>query len=153
MNLTDSQKTTVGQWVSQGDSIANIQRQLADKFQASMTYMEVRFLVDDLNIIFEEPEPEPDLDVSDADSESEVVEPELVDATAGVVLDVDAIMLPGALVSGSVTFTDGVSLKWQLSAAGQLGLIPGADPEYRPNPEDIQDFQAQLEEVLRSKGY
>ena len=147
MDLTESQKTTVGQWVSAGQSIADIQRQLSDQFKLSMTYMEVRFLVDDLNIIFEEPEPELD--------EAEVEEPEVVDESAngGVVLDVDALMLPGALVSGSVTFSDGVSLKWQLSVEGQLGLIPGDDPAYRPNPEDVQSFQMQLEEVLRSKGY
>ena len=61
-------------------------------------------------------------------------------------------MRPGSLVSGTVRFSDGVSLGWQLSASGQLGLIPGEDPEYRPDPEDVQSFQTQLEEVLRKKG-
>lgn len=151
MDLSDSQKNAVTQWVTDGQSIAEIQRQLTEQFKISMTYMEVRFLVDDLNVIFEEPEPE----VDETDAEAAVEEPEVMDpaATSAVVIDVDAIMLPGALVSGTVTFSDGVVLKWQLSTAGQLGLIPGDDPNYRPNPEDVQDFQVQLEEVLRSKGY
>jgi hypothetical protein len=70
-----------------------------------------------------------------------------------VTVDVDAIPRPGSLVNGTVVFSDGVSLGWQLSAAGQLGLIPGDDPEYRPSPEDVQSFQSQLEEVLRKKGF
>jgi hypothetical protein len=115
-----------------------------------MTYMEVNFLVDDLDIVIEEPEPEQSEDVEDT-----VEEPEVLDASqpAGVSVEVDAIPRPGALVNGSVIFSDGVSLGWQLSSTGQLGLIPGDDPDYRPSPEDVQDFQNQLQEVLRQKGY
>ena len=114
-----------------------------------MTYMEVRFLVDDLDIAFAEPEPEATKEV-DAQAET----PELVEtAAANVTVDVDPIPRPGALVNGSVVFSDGVSLGWQLSSTGQLGLIPGDDPDYRPNPEDLQNFQDQLQEVLRQKGY
>lgn len=152
MDLSDSQKNAVAQWVKDGQSLADVQRQLLEEFKISMTYMDVRFLVDDLNIIFEEPEPEVE---ESSEAEPKVEEPEVVDAggNSGVVVDVDAIMQPGALVSGTVTFSDGESLKWQLSATGQLGLIPGDNPDYRPAPEDVQSFQTQLEEVLRSKGY
>lgn len=152
MDLSDSQKNAVAQWVKDGQSLADVQRNLLEQYQLSMTYMDVRFLVDDLNVIFEEPEPE--VEETEA-GEPKVEEPEVVDAggSAGVVVDVDAIMQPGTLVSGTVTFSDGESLKWQLSATGQLGLIPGDNPDYRPAPEDVQSFQTQLEEVLRSKGY
>ena len=80
-------------------------------------------------------------------------EPGEEDSQTAVGVGVDAIMRPGALVSGTVKFSDGVSLGWQLGASGQLGLIPGDDPDYRPSPEDVQSFQTQLEEVLRKKGY
>ncbi len=149
MSLSDSQQSTVATWIADGKSLADVQRLLREKFSISMTYMDVRFLVDDLNIVFEEPEPEVP---EDADAKAE--EPEVVDAQpAGVTVDVDAIPRPGALVNGSVVFSDGVKLGWQLSSAGQLGLIPGDDPEYRPSPEDVQEFQNQLQEVLRQKGY
>ena len=149
MSLTDSQKTTVSTWIAEGKSLADVQRQLREEFSISMTYMDVRFLVDDLDIVFAEPEPEATEDV-DADAET----PEVVDAQpAGVTVDVDAIPRPGALVNGSVIFSDGVKLGWQLSSAGQLGLIPGDDPEYRPCSGDVEDFQSQLQEVLRQKGY
>ena len=120
--------------------------------------MDVRFLVDDLDVelAIEEPEP-PELSDTKAAEEvtAEPAEAELVEegVDGAVTVDVDAIVRPGSLVSGTVLFSDGVSLGWQLSAAGQLGLIPGEDPEYRPSPEDVKSFQSQLEEVLRKKGF
>lgn len=148
MSLSDSQKTIVSAWIAEGKSLADVQRLLREEFSISMTYMEVNFLVGDLNIILEEPEPE----VTD-DAAAE--EPEVVEAVAsgGVTVDVDVIPRPGALVNGSVVFSDGVKLGWQLSVEGQLGLIPGNDPNYRPEPTDVQEFQTQLQEVLRKKGY
>ena len=151
MELSDSQKSSVVQWIADGKTLADVQKLLREDFSISMTYMDVRFLVDDLNIEFTEPEPEPE-PVKEGSADPEVLEPEVADG-GGVTVDVDALMIPGALVSGSVTFSDGKSLKWQLSSAGQLGLIPGDDPDYRPSPEDVKDFQEQLQEVLQKKGY
>jgi hypothetical protein len=152
MELSAAQQATVTQWIQAGRSLADVQRSLREEFEISMTYMDVRFLVDDLDIaVVEEEEEVVDEAASEpVDGEAEIVDE---DGAGTVIVDVDAIMRPGSLVSGTVRFSDGVSLSWQLSAAGQLGLIPGDDPEYRPAPEDVQSFQAQLEEVLRKKGF
>ncbi|MEC8614664.1 MAG: hypothetical protein VXY17_04595 [Verrucomicrobiota bacterium] len=158
MELSDVQKAAVTQWIQEGHSLADVQRSLREDYEISMTYMDVRFLVDDLDIEVVKKEPEPP-ELSEVDAEknatAEPAETELVDegGNGAVTVDVDAIMRPGSLVSGTVVFSDGVSLAWQLSAAGQLGLIPGEDPEYRPSPDDLQSFQSQLEEVLRKKGF
>jgi hypothetical protein len=154
MSLTDAQKLAVSTWIEGGKTLADVQQLLREEFSISMTYMDVRFLVDDLDIVFTEPADE--ASDADADADADAVDvAEIVEegVPAGVSVEVDAIMRPGALVSGTVKFSDGVSLGWQLSGAGQLGLIPGDDPEYRPNPEDVQSFQSQLEEVLRKKGF
>ena len=158
MELSDAQIAAVTKWILEGRSLADVQRSLREDLGISMTYMDVRFLVDDLDIEVAKKEPEaPELSEVEAveDVTAEPAEAELVEESANgaVTVDVDAIMRPGSLVSGTVVFSDGVSLGWQLSAAGQLGLIPGDDPEYRPNPEDLQSFQSQLEEVLRKKGF
>ena len=158
MELSDAQKAAITQWIQKGRSLADVQRSLREDFEISMTYMDVRFLVDDLGIAVVEEEAEaPEVELgADATAEpAELAEAELVDegANGAVTVDVDAIPRPGSLVNGTVVFSDGVSLGWQLSAAGQLGLIPGDDPDYRPNPEDVQSFQSQLEEVLRKKGF
>ena len=167
MILSDTQKSTVAEWVQDGRSLADVQRLLREDFNISLTYMDVRFLVDDLDVSLPEPKPEAVLEpesvassesVQGADSpDGEVIDPEIIgDNNSGessVSVDVDAIMRPGSLVSGTVRFSDGVSLGWQLSANGQLGLIPGDDPDYRPDPLDVQSFQTQLEDVLRKKGF
>ena len=166
MILSDTQKVIVTQWVQDGRSLAEVQRSLREDFDISLTYMDVRFLVDDLDVSMPEPkadsESKSELETTSESeqgvdsSDSLAIDPEIVSddnvSASGVSVDVDAIMRPGSLVSGTVRFSDGVSLGWQLSASGQLGLIPGDDPEYRPDPEDVQSFQTQLEEVLRKKG-
>lgn len=152
MELTDSQKSAVTGWIQEGRSIAEVQRLLLDEFKISMTYMDVRFLVDDLDIAMVEPEPEED---ASADEAKPATDAELVDegGVGGVNVEVDAVMRPGSLVSGTAKFTDGKSLGWQLSASGQLGLVPDeSDPEYRPSDQDLQEFQTQLQEVLQKKG-
>lgn len=129
---------------------------LLEEFKTSMTYMEVRFLVDDLDVAMVEPESEEEKDSAAADEAKPVDEAELVDegSPGSVNVEVDAIMRPGSLVSGTVKFSDGQSLGWQLSATGQLGLIPDEDnPEYRPAPTDLEQFQTQLQEVLQQKGF
>ena len=164
MILSDTQKVIVAEWVQNGRSLADVQRSLREEFDISLTYMDVRFLVDDLDVKMPEPKAEPESNQeakeetaqSTDPTDGESIDPEIVgddsSSAGGVSVDVDAIMRPGSLVSGTVCFSDGVSLGWQLSASGQLGLIPGEDPEYRPDPEDVQSFQTQLEEVLRKKG-
>ena len=164
MILSDTQKVIVAEWVQNGRSLADVQSSLREEFDISLTYMDVRFLVDDLDVKMPEPKAEPESNQEAKEeaaqntdpTDGEAIDPEIVgdnsSSAGGVSVDVDAIMRPGSLVSGTVRFSDGVSLGWQLSASGQLGLIPGEDPEYRPDPEDVQSFQTQLEEVLRKKG-
>lgn len=152
MDLNDTQRATLIGWVQDGCSIADVQNRLREEFSISMTYMDVRFLVDDLNITVEEPE-EALEEVADEDNAETVAaeEPELVGGA--VTVDVDTVTRPGALVSGTVCFSDGKQMSWQLGAGGQLGLIPGDDPDYRPQPEDVEAFQTQLQKVLQEKGY
>ena len=151
MNLSDEQKAVVSQWVSEGESIANIQNLLKVHFDLGLTYMDVRFLVDDLGVVYKDSN-ETAEDTEDKVSETETATEEN-NETGGVIVDVDAVIRPGSLVSGNVRFSDGVALGWQLTSTGQLGLIPGDDPEYRPSNEDLQAFQTQLQEVLKEKGF
>ena len=58
MTLTPEQKKAVSEWVAAGDSLYAVQKKLSDQFKISMTYMDVRFLVDDLNLQLKDPEPE-----------------------------------------------------------------------------------------------
>ena len=52
MDITELQKSTIAAWVKKGETIAIIQRRLREEMELSLTYMDVRFLVDDLNLVY-----------------------------------------------------------------------------------------------------
>ncbi|MCX6866859.1 MAG: hypothetical protein NTV46_11715 [Verrucomicrobia bacterium] len=70
--------------------------------------------------------------------------------TGKVTATMDTLTLPGAMVSGKVTFSDGETAIWLLDQSGRPGLDPDT-PGYRPTQEDILEFQQQLR-VLIEKG-
>ena len=171
MELSAEQKGKVSEWVASGESIAKIQNLLKEECSLSMTYMDVRFLVDDLGVHYKDSNELAEQVNEVSQKEAAAGEATIADGTSredgnenstegdlaaevgSVVVDVDSVIRPGSLVSGTVVFSDGVQLGWQLSSTGQLGLIPGDNTEYRPSNEDLQSFQTQLQSVLQKKGF
>lgn len=154
MNLSDEQKQIIAQRLSDGASISDIQRLVTDEFSGSMTFMETRFLIDDLNLDLKEPEPEPEPEPENAEEPTVAQEGEatLVDEPAAgassVSVEIDTIKQPGTAVSGTVTFSDGVSAKWYVDPNGRLGLDP-EQADYQPNPADIEAFQIKLQGMMQ----
>jgi hypothetical protein len=67
MTLTPEQKAAVASWVAAGDNLSAVQKKLADQFKIALTYRDVRFLVDDLDLALKDPAPKVDAsDVSKA---------------------------------------------------------------------------------------
>jgi len=167
MTLTDAQKAEVAQWIQQGAKIAEIQNRLDSELGARLTYMEVRFLVDDLKLTPVDPEPpkapEPppvapaspaaNAPASIAPTATASPAPEQAAPLGGSVsVVVDQIARPGALVSGKVTFSDGQNAAWTLDQMGRLGLA--ADQKgYRPTPADVEQFQLALQNELAKAGF
>lgn len=60
MTLTPEQKQSVAQWVAAGDSLSTVQKKLAEQFKLSLTYRDVRFLIDDLNLELKDTAPKVD---------------------------------------------------------------------------------------------
>ncbi len=165
MTLTDEQKAAVAQWVGEGDGLSEIQKRLRAEFDVSMTYMDVRFLIIDLDLTLKEEEPpapepvaEPALESgtepAPAPAEPEPIAPETEPPGIGgnVSVEVDRVVKPGAVVSGSVTFSDGRNATWMLDQLGRLALDAG-DPEYRPSEEDLAEFQTTLRNALQKQGF
>lgn len=142
--LSEDQKNSLHAWAAEGASIADLQKRIKEEFGIGLTYMDARFLVLDLGIEIldapKEPEKKP---------EEEKAKPV---PTGAVEVTVDTLALPGALISGKVTFSDGETAIWMLDQYGRPGLDPDT-PGYRPSPEDIADFQKQLAELVRKKGF
>lgn len=163
MTLTDAQKSEVARWLDQGAKIAEVQDRLDSEFGLRMTYMEVRFLVDDLKLVPRDPEPtkEPEPPAAPAaESKPAVPEPPKPDEASpapppsggSVKVSVDQIAIPGALVSGKVTFSDGQKASWTLDQMGRLGLA-AEQKGYRPSAADVQDFQLALQNELSKAGF
>jgi hypothetical protein len=157
--LTDDQKAAVKQWVSEGDGLSEIQKRLRSEFDISMTYMDVRFLIIDLGLTLKEeeppkPEPTPEPEPAPAPGESAPLAPEADVPGAGgnVSVEVDRVVKPGAVVSGSVTFSDGRQATWMLDQLGRLALDAG-DADYRPSEQDLAEFQTALRDALQKQGF
>jgi len=157
MQLTDEQRKAVAQWVKEGSTLSDIQKRLAEAYKLTLTYIDVRFLVIDLGLQLKEqpkavavpkdlstPTPLADDDAPTA------FEPE--PALGGVKVELDRIMRPGTVVSGTVVFSDGMKATWALDQTGRLSL--GADnKDYRPSAEDIQSVQQAITAALKKAGY
>lgn len=189
MTLTPEQKQTVAGWVAAGDNLSAVQKKLVEQFKITLTYRDVRFLVDDLGLELKNAAPKADTtdvtkaavakpaapapekkgfvdklkekvglggdEADDLPAEGEFPEDEGVpaDAPAGSLkLDVDRLMRPGTVVSGTVTFSDGVSGKWGLDQYGRLMLDTG-QKGYQPSAADVQAFQRELQIHLQRQGY
>ena len=156
MTLTDEQKATVAEWVREGDGLSEVQKRLKSEFDISMTYMDVRFLVIDLELTLKEdapppePEPEPKPEAGETGEAAAALEGEAL--PGAVTVEVDRLVKPGAVVSGSVDFSDGRHATWSLDQMGRLALDAG-DPDYRPSEADVAEFQTALRDALQKQGF
>jgi len=158
MNLDEAQRQRVTAWVLEGAKLSEIQNRLAEEFKIKLTYMETRFLVDDLKLKLKDPEPPKVVEPPAATPAKLTVEknpaPEgTLPASGGKVsVGVDQITKPGAIVSGKVTFSDGQTADWYLDQTGRLGVVP-KQPGYKPSATDVQQFQLALQQEVAKLGY
>lgn len=195
MSLSPEQKQAVAGWVAAGDNLSAVQKKLAEQFKVSMTYRDVRFLVDDLNLELKDAAPkvdasdvsktpapvgggapppraekkglidklkekvgmapgaveEDDLPAEDLPEETDEF-PAAPAGTGSLSVDLDRIVRPGFMVSGSVTFSDGVSGKWALDQMGRL-MLETPQKGYQPSAPDVQAFQRELQVQLQRQGF
>jgi hypothetical protein len=161
MNLDEAQRKIVAAWIAEGLKLSEIQTRLVSELGVKLTYMEVRFLVDDLKLTPKDPEPhKPAATIGDstaATSAPASASPQKPDETATatvgrVSVSVDQLARPGAMVSGKVTFSDGQQADWYLDQQGRLGVVP-KQQGYKPAAMDVQEFQLALQEELAKLGF
>lgn len=156
MQLTDAQRQQVAAWIAAGAKLSEIQTRLAAELGLSLTYMDVRLLVDDLRLVPKDPEPAPPATPTPAPvvaAEADTAEPPpAAPAAGGVSVTVDKLARPGAIVSGKVTFSDGQQADWYLDQMGRLGVAP-KQQGYKPSPADVQEFQLALQSELGRLGF
>ena len=152
MNISEEQRQVVIHWVEEGLCPSEVQKRLKEEFDITLTYLDLRLLLDDLKVVpKEEPEPEPPAAAADPLSSAE---DDLMDAPGGgrVRVTLDQITRPSALVSGKVTFSDGQRGEWYVDTMGRPALHPET-PGYRPSQEDIMSFQMELQRAIGQPGF
>lgn len=179
MKLDASQKNAVAQWVNDGASLSEVQTKIAEEFGIKMTYMDVRFLVDDLDLELRDksaPAPQPAPEAPAASQGAASVPPQAAQANpyayadedevpagtpaadaaaeevAKVSVTVDPVQQPGVIVGGGIRFSDGVRGRWLIDSTGRLGL-DGLPQGYRPSQQDVAEVQVLLSQELRKLGY
>lgn len=156
MELNDTQKQAIIEWAKDGCTLTELQNRINEEFHMSLTFMEVRLLVLDLGI-----------EIRDSGKAVSAEDIDLGETGPGggaqrhadegmgrghVSVEIDRVKKPGAVVNGTVTFSDGVSAAWSLDHAGRLGL-EGVPQGYRPGEKDLQAFQEELGRLIQDRGF
>ncbi len=140
--LTPEQGEAVASWIASGAKLGEVQKRLLEEFGISMTYMDVRFLVDDMDLTVKDPKP-----AEAAPAAQQPADEAPLPEGGGVRVEVSPVQRPGMITGGTVKFSDGVEATWELDQDGRLHL-GGAAPDYRPSQEDLLDFQQKLRTIL-----
>ena len=148
-DLSSEQVEMVKEWVAEGAQMADLQKRLKDDFGFNVTYMDTRFLSLDLALNFkvDEEESERPNDIENLEAQEEVDLEPLVEDGETVTVTLDQVARPGAMVSGTVTFSDGMKALWLIDEMGRPSIDPD-QPGYQPSEPDLVSFQAELKLLL-----
>lgn len=144
--VTAEQLEMVRAWAAAGVDLNGIQKNLAAECGVHMTYMDVRFLLLDHGIEIATAAPAPEKKEEPAPAPVEETEPVPAPGAGGKpVVTLDELMLPGALISGKVSFPSGTHGAWQID---QFGRFAWNDLSGQPTQEELQAFQMELQMIL-----
>ena len=143
-------KKFMAQKISEGLSLADIQKLIEEKFQNRMTFLDVRLMASSLDSIDWEKEAEKEIAAEEAEEEAgeEDNAEDKADESAGdgqCVVELSKLVKPGAVAHGSVKFPSGASGNWVLDQMGRLGM-ENADGE--PTEDDLKAFQEELQKIF-----
>lgn len=147
MKLNEEQISQIKKILAEGASISDVQKYISENFSLSMTFMDTRFLLDDLDL---EIKKEEKLAENKGDDSLDLNKQEEPQAMQGVQVELSPIQELGTLASGTARFSDGVSVKWFVDESGQIG-ITGAPQGYAPSQEDAMQFQDTLRNMLQNR--
>ncbi len=152
--LSPEQLAHVEQWASDGANLNQVQDRLRSEFGINLTYLDARLLMLDIGVRIKDRPKEiakaadPDPAVSEG-----LDDPAEADGmpVGSVKLVADHITIPGAIISGKVSFSDGQFASWHMDQSGRLALT-GAPKGYQPPAADIPIFQQQLDLLMQRAG-
>ena len=142
--FTQEQIAQMREWTKEIHSVSDFQSKLNTTFDMHLTYLETRFLMDDLDLqLASETEAQKEVPTSSETKDEPVPE----NIGGSVQVSVDPVTRPGMVFNGSVTFSDGQKASWGLDQLGRISLKP-EQTGYRPSQEDVASFQEGLQQQL-----
>lgn len=135
--------------IAEGISLSDIQNEVNEKFQLSMTYMDIRILAAGLDIDWQAKaaaKAEEEKKEEENAPEEAVPEEAPAETDGKTVVEISKLMRPGTALSGSVKFASGSTADWYIDQTGRLGLENLVGNQ--PTQEDIQQFQVELEKAV-----
>lgn len=169
--LSPDQLAQVETWAANGANLNAVQDRLKTEFGITLTYLDARLLMLDVGVRIkdkprEQPKPAAPAPVMEAETSAalpaedetwnenpgDAASPPAGAPAVGIEMSADQIALPGALISGKVTFSDGTKASWFLDETGRLGLN-GAPAGYQPPAADVPQFQQTLDLLLQKSGF
>lgn len=155
-DLSPAQRQLVESWAAEGATLNHIQDRLRRECDVTLTYMEARLLMMDLNVKLQDKPrevPAEEKPTAAAPAPEAVAEDAPAPAPAGALtVTVDDFPLQGAAISGKATFSDGESVVWFMDTMGRFGMR-GPFQGYQPPAADIPKFQSELDQLLQLRGF
>ncbi len=128
--------------IAEGVSLSDIQKELQSELNLTLTYMDLRLLIADLENLEWKKEV--------AAPKEEKVTSEATDAPEQVVVSISKIVRPNCSLNGSVSFPSGITGEWYVDQRGGLGL--DCKDDLKPNEEELMAFQQELQRQVTENG-
>ena len=182
-SLSAEQVAQIQSWVDEGADLSEVQDKLRSEMDVHVTYMEMRFLMDDLGIQQKsDPEPEPEEPEEEAAEPREVVDAIFDEEEEGAEaappseeqstqqgepepeLDVEKPAAAEVSVTVSKVQQPGMAISGKVTFGGgnsadwwidQMGQL-GMKPDkegFRPTEAEVMAFQKELQRVVQESGY
>ncbi len=142
---TEQRDRFIAEQLDAGLSLSDVQKVLADEHGITLTYFDLRLIAADLEVDWAKHES--DDDAEDAAAPAAPDPDAVADTPKGTQVTLSKLVRPGAAMSGDVEFASGAKAEWFVDATGRLGLNPAPDSP-KPTPEDLQEFQIELQRKL-----
>lgn len=150
---TKERNRLIAEMLGKGMSLSDVQKALATEHDITMTYLDLRMIAADLPVNWAKQDAAKKAkDKSPAPTASlAAAEPSAAAGKGRTRVTISKVIRPGAAASGDVVFASGAKAEWFVDTMGRLGLNP-APGSARPDEQDIQEFQVELQRQL-SGGY
>ncbi len=152
----DERKEIIRKLLKEGKRLPEIQNYLIKEKQDSITYMELRLLVAELDVQLPAESsstftPVPATPVASAKGQPAAKGKAAASASPLVggktTVEIDSVVRAGAALSGKASFSSGAKAEWMIDQYGRVGLdpLPGST---KPTQQDLQEFQTELRRII-----